>query len=80
MASQAEGNSRNQAASPRNLASFADEYRKLATDCLKVLRVEMQLETVFHLQVCDGCSVYEEGGMTMRIQSVACKTYKILWC
>ncbi|CAH8356409.1 unnamed protein product [Eruca vesicaria subsp. sativa] len=42
-ASQAEGNS-------RNLASFADEYRKLATDCLKVLRVEMQLETVFHLQ------------------------------
>ncbi|CAE5966762.1 unnamed protein product [Arabidopsis arenosa] len=50
VASQAEGNSRNQAASPRNLASFADEYRKLATDCLKVLRVEMQLETVFHLQ------------------------------
>ncbi|CAH8339587.1 unnamed protein product [Eruca vesicaria subsp. sativa] len=49
-ASQAEDNSRNQAASPRNLASFADEYRKLATDCLKVLRVEMQLETVFHLQ------------------------------
>ncbi|KAG2272385.1 hypothetical protein Bca52824_066940 [Brassica carinata] len=49
-ASQAEGNSRNQATSPRNLASFADEYRKLATDCLKVLRVEMQLETVFHLQ------------------------------
>ncbi|KAL0716959.1 hypothetical protein Bca4012_066281 [Brassica carinata] len=47
---QAEGNSRNQATSPRNLASFADEYRKLATDCLKVLRVEMQLETVFHLQ------------------------------
>ncbi|CAH2054211.1 unnamed protein product [Thlaspi arvense] len=49
-ASQAEGNSRNQATSPRNLASFAEEYRKLATDCLKVLRVEMQLETVFHLQ------------------------------
>ncbi|KAJ4898264.1 Exocyst complex component SEC8 [Raphanus sativus] len=49
-ASQAEGNSRNQATSPRDLASFADEYRKLATDCLKVLRVEMQLETVFHLQ------------------------------
>ncbi|KAL0838022.1 hypothetical protein Bca101_089912 [Brassica carinata] len=42
--------SRNQTTSPRNLASFADEYRKLATDCLKVLRVEMQLETVFHLQ------------------------------
>ncbi|KAG2318091.1 hypothetical protein Bca52824_021213 [Brassica carinata] len=49
-ASQGEDNSRNQATSPRNLASFADEYRKLATDCLKVLRVEMQLETVFHLQ------------------------------
>ncbi|KAF8098820.1 hypothetical protein N665_0257s0034 [Sinapis alba] len=49
-ASQAEGNIRSQATSPRNLASFADEYRKLATDCLKVLRVEMQLETVFHLQ------------------------------
>uniref|UniRef100_M4CAX7 Exocyst complex component Sec8 n=1 Tax=Brassica campestris TaxID=3711 RepID=M4CAX7_BRACM len=45
-----DSNSRNQATSPRNLASFADEYRKLATDCLKVLRVEMQLETVFHLQ------------------------------
>ncbi|CAN6992108.1 unnamed protein product [Brassica rapa subsp. trilocularis] len=49
-ASQSEDSSRNQATSPRNLASFADEYRKLATDCLKVLRVEMQLETVFHLQ------------------------------
>lgn len=36
----------------RNLASFADEYRKLAIDCLKVLRVEMQLETIFHMQVC----------------------------
>ncbi|KAK4756803.1 hypothetical protein SAY87_006930 [Trapa incisa] len=34
----------------RDLASFADEYRKLAVDCLKVLRVEMQLETIFHLQ------------------------------
>ncbi|CAL1374214.1 unnamed protein product [Linum trigynum] len=34
----------------KNLASFADEYRKLAIDCLKVLRVEMQLETIFHLQ------------------------------
>ncbi|KAJ4885900.1 Exocyst complex component SEC8 [Raphanus sativus] len=50
-ASESEDNSRNQATSPRNLASFADEYRKLATDCLKVLRVEMQLETVFHLQI-----------------------------
>ncbi|XP_050387688.1 exocyst complex component SEC8 [Argentina anserina] len=34
----------------RDLASFADEYRKLAIDCLKVLRVEMQLETNFHMQ------------------------------
>ncbi|KAE8719070.1 Dynamin-like protein ARC5 [Hibiscus syriacus] len=35
---------------PRDLASFADEYRKLAIDCLKVMHVEMQLETIFHLQ------------------------------
>ncbi|KAM6584398.1 hypothetical protein CsatB_011400 [Cannabis sativa] len=34
----------------RDMASFADEYRKLAIDCLKVLRVEMQLETIFHMQ------------------------------
>ncbi|CAM8918344.1 unnamed protein product [Rhodiola kirilowii] len=34
----------------RDLTSFADEYRRLATDCLKVLRIEMQLETIFHLQ------------------------------
>ncbi|KAJ4965278.1 hypothetical protein NE237_017127 [Protea cynaroides] len=34
----------------RDLASFADEYRRLAIDCLKVLHVEMQLETIFHLQ------------------------------
>ncbi|KAH9627499.1 hypothetical protein KSS87_006190 [Heliosperma pusillum] len=34
----------------KDLASFADDYRKLAVDCLKVLRVEMQLETVFHMQ------------------------------
>lgn len=37
-------------ASTRDLASFADEYRKLAIDCLKVLRIEMQLETIFHMQ------------------------------
>ncbi|KAM7272656.1 hypothetical protein ACFE04_027319 [Oxalis oulophora] len=37
-------------APPKNLASFVDEYRKLAIDCLKVLRVEMQLETIFHMQ------------------------------
>ncbi|KAK8579690.1 hypothetical protein V6N12_070001 [Hibiscus sabdariffa] len=36
--------------SPRDLASFADDYRKLAIDCLKVMHVEMQLETIFHLQ------------------------------
>ncbi|KAK6929163.1 Exocyst complex component Sec8, N-terminal [Dillenia turbinata] len=34
----------------RSLASFADEYRKLSIDCLKVLRIEMQLETIFHMQ------------------------------
>ncbi|GAB2234409.1 hypothetical protein Drorol1_Dr00003661 [Drosera rotundifolia] len=34
----------------KDLASFADEYRRLAVDCLKVLRIEMQLETVFHMQ------------------------------
>ncbi|KAB2010425.1 hypothetical protein ES319_D10G236900v1 [Gossypium barbadense] len=34
----------------RDLALSANEYRKLAIDCLKVLRVEMQLETIFHLQ------------------------------
>ncbi|KAH7835066.1 hypothetical protein Vadar_022580 [Vaccinium darrowii] len=37
-------------APPKDLVSFAEEYRKLAIDCLKVLRVEMQLETIFHLQ------------------------------
>jgi exocyst complex component 4 len=41
----------------RDLASFADEYRKLAIDCLKVLRVEMQLETIFHMQVCKTCVI-----------------------
>ncbi|KAK6156340.1 hypothetical protein DH2020_010588 [Rehmannia glutinosa] len=35
---------------PKDLASFAEEYRKLAIDCLKVLRIEMQLETIFHMQ------------------------------
>lgn len=38
-------------APPKNLAAFAEEYRKLAIDCLKVLRIEMLLETIFHLQV-----------------------------
>ncbi|XP_023912079.2 exocyst complex component SEC8 [Quercus suber] len=54
-ASQAEENpkhrhTRTSSAPTRDLASFADEYRKLAIDCLKVLRVEMQLETIFHMQ------------------------------
>lgn len=44
--------SRTSSMPPKDLASFAEEYRKLAIDCLKVLRVEMQLETIFHLQVC----------------------------
>lgn len=34
----------------KDLASFADEYRKLAVDCLKVLRIEMMLEAIFHMQ------------------------------
>lgn len=45
-------NSQSSTTPSRDLASFADEYRKLAIDCLKVLRVEMQLETIFHMQVC----------------------------
>ncbi|XP_057733623.1 exocyst complex component SEC8 [Arachis stenosperma] len=48
-----EGNyhhARSDSAPPRTLASFAQDYRKLAVDCLKVLRVEMQLTTVFHIQ------------------------------
>ncbi|KAI3799688.1 hypothetical protein L1987_34987 [Smallanthus sonchifolius] len=36
---------------PKDLKTFAEDYRKLAIDCLKVLRVEMQLETVFNMQV-----------------------------
>ncbi|KAL8210634.1 hypothetical protein R6Q57_005071 [Mikania cordata] len=36
---------------PKDLAAFAEDYRKLAIDCLKVLRVEMQLETVYNMQV-----------------------------
>ncbi|XP_051130784.1 exocyst complex component SEC8 isoform X2 [Andrographis paniculata] len=34
----------------RGLASFAEEYRRLAIDCLKVLRIEMMLETISHMQ------------------------------
>lgn len=43
--------SRTSSAPSKDLASFADEYRKLSIDCLKVLRIEMQLETIFHMQV-----------------------------
>ncbi|KAL2555543.1 Exocyst complex component SEC8 [Forsythia ovata] len=42
--------SRTSSAPPKDLASFAEEYRKLSIDCLKVLRIEMQLETIFHMQ------------------------------
>lgn len=42
---------RTNSALTRDLASFVEEYRKLSVDCLKVLRIEMQLETLFHLQV-----------------------------
>ncbi|XP_020229640.1 exocyst complex component SEC8 [Cajanus cajan] len=42
--------SRSDSAPTRSLASFAQDYRKLAIDCLKVLRIEMQLETIFHMQ------------------------------
>ncbi|KAG6578807.1 Exocyst complex component SEC8, partial [Cucurbita argyrosperma subsp. sororia] len=41
---------RTNSALTRDLASFAEEYRKLSIDCLKVLRIEMQLATLFHLQ------------------------------
>ncbi|XP_019426689.1 PREDICTED: exocyst complex component SEC8-like isoform X1 [Lupinus angustifolius] len=42
--------SHSNSAPARSLASFAQDYRKLAVDCLKVLRIEMQLETIFHMQ------------------------------
>ncbi|KAL5229599.1 hypothetical protein ABZP36_028375 [Zizania latifolia] len=35
---------------PKSLASLANEYRRLAIDCVKVLRLEMQLETIYHMQ------------------------------
>lgn len=62
-ASQAEENpkhrhTRTSSAPTRDLASFADEYRKLAIDCLKVVRVEMQLETIFHMQVSKNLVIY----------------------
>ncbi|KAJ6795668.1 exocyst complex component SEC8 isoform X1 [Iris pallida] len=42
--------SRTKSALTTSLSSLADEYRRLAIDCLKVLRLEMQLETIFHMQ------------------------------
>ncbi|GER25341.1 exocyst complex component Sec8 family protein [Striga asiatica] len=41
---------RTNSAPSKDLASFSEEYRRLAIDCLKVLRVEMQLETIFRMQ------------------------------
>ncbi|KAL6586438.1 exocyst subunit [Orobanche minor] len=41
---------RTSSAPPKDLPSFAEEYRNLAIDCLKVLRIEMQLEAIFHIQ------------------------------
>uniref|UniRef100_A0A453RTN2 Exocyst complex component Sec8 n=1 Tax=Aegilops tauschii subsp. strangulata TaxID=200361 RepID=A0A453RTN2_AEGTS len=42
---------RTTSAIPKSLASLANEYRRLATDCVRVLRLEMQLETIYHMQV-----------------------------
>ncbi|VFQ92601.1 unnamed protein product [Cuscuta campestris] len=42
--------SRTTSSPPKDLAAFAEEYKKLSVDCLKVLRIEMQLETIFHMQ------------------------------
>jgi hypothetical protein len=42
---------RSTSAIPKNLASLANEYRRLAVDCVRVLRLEMQLETIYHMQV-----------------------------
>ncbi|XP_074558363.1 exocyst complex component SEC8 isoform X2 [Curcuma longa] len=47
---QAHRHTRSTSAVPPSFASLAEEYRRLAIDCLKVLRLEMQLETIFHLQ------------------------------
>ncbi|CAM0911352.1 unnamed protein product [Alopecurus aequalis] len=41
---------RSTSAIPKNLASLANEYRRLAIDCVRVLRLEMQLETIYHMQ------------------------------
>ncbi|XP_073010385.1 exocyst complex component SEC8 [Typha latifolia] len=49
-ANQAHHHTRTASAVPKSLGSLANEYKKLALDCLKVLRLEMQLETIFHMQ------------------------------
>ncbi|KAG8047011.1 hypothetical protein GUJ93_ZPchr0008g12671 [Zizania palustris] len=41
---------RSTSAIPKNLASLANEYRRLSIDCVRVLRLEMQLETIYHIQ------------------------------
>lgn len=42
---------RSSSAIPKSLASLANEYRRLAVDCVRVLRLEMQLEAIYHMQV-----------------------------
>ncbi|KAK3121490.1 hypothetical protein QOZ80_8BG0654430 [Eleusine coracana subsp. coracana] len=42
--------SRSGSAIPKGLATLANEYRRLAIDCVRVLRLEMQLETIYHMQ------------------------------
>lgn len=51
---------RTSSAATKDLASFAEDYRRLSIDCLKVLRVEMQLETIFHMQEMTGRSYVED--------------------
>ncbi|XP_062195954.1 exocyst complex component SEC8-like isoform X2 [Phragmites australis] len=41
---------RSTSAIPKGLVSLANEYRRLAIDCVRVLRLEMQLETIYHMQ------------------------------
>lgn len=88
-ASQAEENpkhrhTRTNSAPTRDLASFADEYRKLAIDCLKVLRVEMQLETIFHMQVSKNLVIYiyfvSIGIGTIKVLLVRHRTIEVILC
>ncbi|KAG2583132.1 hypothetical protein PVAP13_6KG215706 [Panicum virgatum] len=48
--SQHSQHSRSSNAIPKGLASLANEYRRLAIDCVRVLRLEMQLEAIYHMQ------------------------------